>query len=194
MRALIKQSGGVISVRAPLASRQAGRYDLPLPPAVADAWEGEALSDVLEFTRFLVPNGRLRASDVLLSEPGSERQAVHYDSSWDRERPGARSTTPRSPVNPKLHYATILVPLTKPSKRTGSTRVWPRTHRNRALGASALARDYADTHDVAVGDALVFDGLLAHCGLENVSEQISRYFYYAAWSAEADPNTEVTGI
>jgi hypothetical protein len=55
---------------------------------------------------------------------------------------------------------------------------------------------------VSVGDALIFDGLLLHCGLENRYEVTSknpkfyggRYFYYAAFSRSQDPNVSATGI
>jgi ectoine hydroxylase-related dioxygenase (phytanoyl-CoA dioxygenase family) len=91
------------------------------------------------------------------------------------------------------------VRLSKHSAQQGGTRVWPRTHLDETREI-VPERGYIDTIEplLNVGDALVFDGLLCHCGMENLSGLIDdfprdRFFYYAAFSSTHDPNTDVTG-
>ena len=179
---LIQVVGMSIKVVAPLGSRGYGRYDLPLPlvpqELIHAMLQGKG---VLDFVKHIIPDSRLRAQDMMLSCPGSARQEVHTDSSW----------TGRAQLNPKPHYLTVLVPLTAPSKESGCTRVWPGSHHQEEF----QEEDYVDTHPpmLKAGSALVFDGLLAHCGMENTSKE-NRYFYYAAYASGKDPNTEVLGF
>ena len=171
----------------PLASRTQGRLDFPLPPAVAE--ETLAVlesSGVLRFAKMLCPRGSVRTNNIILSQPGSTRQPIHVDSAWEG----------RKTRNPAPHYLTILVPLTPTRPAMGGTRLWPGSHRD---------ADFTPTHDdaaswvdataplIELGDVLVFDGLLAHCGMENASAA-ERYFCYVAFSAAHDPNVDVTGV
>mmetsp|Transcript_6082 Transcript_6082/g.7315 ORF Transcript_6082/g.7315 Transcript_6082/m.7315 type:complete len:163 (-) Transcript_6082:97-585(-) len=146
-------------------------------------------SEVFDFIRFICPRGRWRTHDILLSKPGSTRQVIHTDSSWDGKRRR----------NPPIHYLTVLIPLTLQDRATGGTRVWPRTHRVKDAYVGHN-EDYVDAvHPLLkVGDALIFDGLLSHCGMENRSGIVGdkardRYFYYGAFASGHDPNTDVTG-
>ena len=189
IHAHIKSFGGTETVTCPLTTRAPGRYDLPLPPSVLEEFlqllEACGIADLL---KFLCPRGKFRTHDILLSKSGSKRQEVHTDSWW----------TGNTKRNPSTKYLTVLIPMTVQDKATGGTRVWPGTHRLR--DAFVGDSNYVDCIEplLKVGDALIFDGLLSHCGMENLSGIVDsaprdRYFYYAAFSSIHDPNTEVTG-
>lgn len=189
IHAHIHESFGTQTVHAPLTIRAAGRYDMPIPDQVASPILAELESrGIVDFLKFLCNRGRFRTHDILLSKAGSARQDVHTDSSWRRN----------SKHHPTTNYITVLIPLTKQDKIVGGTRVWPGTHR--LPNSNINDEDYVDCiHPVlSVGDALLFDGLLSHCGLENSSGILDenprdRYFYYSAFASIHDPNTEVTG-
>mmetsp|Transcript_14865 Transcript_14865/g.24198 ORF Transcript_14865/g.24198 Transcript_14865/m.24198 type:complete len:427 (+) Transcript_14865:194-1474(+) len=184
MGSLIQIKNATETVLAPLTTRDKGRYDMPLPQVASKPIE-ECLRElgVFDFAKYLCRKGSIRTQDIMLSRPGSVEQRAHTDSSWDG----------RAMTNPRIHYLTILIPLTRQDARTGGTRVWPKSHR----GAENI--DWADSIDMIgpklnVGDALVFDGLLTHCGMANKSKKKDRYFYYAAFASGHDPNTDVTGV
>lgn len=189
IHAHIKKSGGTETVTCPLTTRAPGRYDMPLPPTVLEEFLKQLDAyGITEFLKFLCPRGKFRTHDILLSKSGSERQQIHTDSWW----------TGRTTRNPSTKYLTVLIPLTVQDKVTGGTRVWPGTHRLK--DAFVGETNFVDCIEplLRVGDALVFDGLLSHCGMENLSGIVDslprdRYFYYAAFSSIHDPNTEVTG-
>jgi ectoine hydroxylase-related dioxygenase (phytanoyl-CoA dioxygenase family) len=171
--------GGVCAVR------MKGRYDLPLPPKLARRMEAELESQgVMQILKSICPIAKIRTQNVMLSAPGSERQPVHTDSSW--------SGCPH--LDPVPHYVTVLIPLTEQDDETGGTRLWPKSHRdfNMVLGLKDGFVDMVRPR-IDVGDALIFDGLLSHCGMENVSKSRDRYFFYLAFSSRHDPNTDVTG-
>jgi len=167
------------------AVRAKGRFDYPLPVGVARKVE-TALEEkgVLHLLRSLCPKAVIRTENIMLSEPSSERQPIHTDSSWD----GCSSKQPIP------HYVTVLIPLTRQDKETGGTRVWPKSH---ASYDSKISGDkgFIDMIEpkIKVGDALIFDGLLSHCGTENKSKDRQRYFFYLAFSSRHDPNTDATG-
>jgi ectoine hydroxylase-related dioxygenase (phytanoyl-CoA dioxygenase family) len=171
--------GGACAVRAK------GRYDYQLPssitPKVDKMLEEKGLLKVL---KSICPKATVRTENVMLSAPGSERQVIHVDSAWEAV----------SFVDPLPHYITVLVPLTVQDEETGGTRIWPKSHRNYHNGISPT-EGYVDMVEplLNVGDALVFDGLLSHCGLENKSKDRDRYFFYLAFSSRHDPNTDSTG-
>ena len=155
----------------PIASRTLGRYDMPLPPQVA-AKTVEVLESkkVMDFIRSICPRGEMRTTNILLSVPGSERQPIHVDSSWEG----------KASKDPAPHYITILIPLTEPKVECGGTRLWPRSHKSALFEATHENKaSYVDAVSpfVESGDALIFDGLLAHCGLENQSSS-DRFFFY----------------
>ena len=183
---LVSQNGGVVTARAPLCVRSAGRYDMPLPPQLCNAME-EKLREVglLSLVQFLLKGrGQIRAQNIMLSAPGSVEQPVHTDSQWSN----------RSARNPGPHYLTVLIPLTDQDLQTGGTRVYPGTHRDARLAPlheGGTVRPVEQPQKA--GTALVFDGLLQHHGTANVTKDFDRYFYYMAICIGADPNTEVTG-
>jgi len=189
INACIKQDGHTETVLCPLTTRAPGRYDMPLPTHIRESIINTLSNkQVVDFIKFLCPRGKWRTHDILLSKPASSRQVVHTDSSWEGKRKR----------NPPIHYITILIPLTVQDKVTGGTRVWPRSHRDK--NADVSSTNYIDTIEplLKIGDALVFDGLLSHCGMENNSGILDgvprdRYFYYGAFATGHDPNTDVTG-
>lgn len=171
--------GGACAVRAK------GRFDYQLPPSVTPRIN-KILEDkgLLKVLKYICPKATLRTENVMLSEPGSERQVIHIDSAWEGF----------SFVDPLPHYITLLIPLTVQDEETGGTRVWPKSHRDYHRGIRP-SEGYVDMVEplLNVGDALVFDGLLSHCGLENKSKDRDRYFFYLAVSTRHDPNTDSTG-
>ncbi len=78
------------------------------------------------------------------------------------------------------------------NSETGGTRVWPGTHLNEHL-MIIEKEGFVDMIDplLKIGDALIFDGLLPHCGLENKSKK-DRYFFYLSFSSKHDHNTDLT--
>lgn len=187
MLANIEIKSGYEVVRGSITMREPGRFDLPLPPHVMDRVVAELeASGVLEFLRVLCPQGRFRTQNVLLSRPGSTQQKVHTDSAWSESV---------AAENPAPHYITVLVPLTKQTAETGGTRVWPGSHRSFNYTILNDPTKYVDTVSplVEVGDALVFDGLLSHCGMANRSHE-DRFFFYSSFSKGHDPNVDVTGV
>ena len=202
LNAHIRSNGSTETVLAPVATRAKGRYDLPLPHRIASQMSNMLRAGRLwTLLKTMCPRGSLRTQNIMLSKPGSQRQQVHTDSSWDDLR---------SEFHPSPHYYTILIPLTETDHLTGCTRIWPDTHIEPKTWAYAHdpSSRFIDTYGSSfakAGDAIVFDGLLLHCGLENrsdsegvgkIAEGVSpdRYFYYAAFSSIHDPNTEVTGV
>lgn len=188
----IKRDGDTETVLCPLTTRANGRYDMPIPPEARIPIE-KTLEEkgLIDFVKYICPRGKFRTHDIMLSKPGSQRQRMHTDSSW----------MGKARTNPAPHYLTILIPLSVQDRHTGGTRVWPRTHRVKDPNVGD-DNAYIDCIEpiLCVGDALLFDGLLCHLGLENTSgldnqsAPRDRYFYYAAFASGHDPNTEVTGF
>ena len=179
MIALNRELGGGMC-----AIRSKGRYDLPLPPRILSKLESELETrGIIRILKSICPTGKVRTGNVMLSGPGSERQPIHTDSAW--------SGVPH--LDPIPHYITVLIPLTIQDEETGGTRIWPKSHRDYNMEIKAN-EGFVDTIEpiLNVGDALVFDGLLSHCGMENVSNR-DRYFFYIAFSNRHDPNTDSTG-
>ena len=199
LEANVISQGSLQTVTGPLTMRQAGRFDIPIAATARDVL-GEELESkgLLRFLRAVCPRGKFRTQNVLVSRPGSEQQRVHTDSVWD---------VSHAAKNPAPHYLTVLIPLTKPTAETGGTRVWPHSHSDfewpllneAAVGnppdAQVKKGQFVDIVSplLDVGDALVFDGLLSHCGMANRSHA-DRFFYYAAFCTGHDPNTDVTGV
>lgn len=157
-----------------LAERGRGRYDLPLPQFLLRQVLTH-LGSLWPLIEALLPKGSVKTANVMLSAPGSSRQDKHTDSS-------GRKTGPP-------HYLTVLVPLTAQDEHTGMTQLWPKSHH-----ACAGEDDEPICPALAVGDALVFDGLLHHLGTENATKDRDRYFFYLAYSSKrTDPNTQLTG-
>lgn len=71
--------------------------------------------------------------------------------------------------------------------------MWPGTHVDEEADLSGVSPVDVISPLIEMGDALVFDGLLSHCGMENVSREEDRFIFYAAFSSLHDPNTDVTG-
>ena len=187
-----RRSSGQITIKAPLCTRSSGRYDMPLTNDVASPiFMSLQKAGLIDFVQFLLSNrGTIRTQNIMLSEPGSQRQPIHTDSNWDRH----------CKRDPKPHYYTILIPFVDQNKFTGGTMLYPETHRTTKLAA---VEDGGSVKGIEppqkAGNALVFDGLLQHRGTENVSgeegkgDPVDRYFYYMAICIGKDPNTYVTG-
>ncbi len=89
---------GTETVRAPLICRAEGRFDLPLPFHVARKLISDIRSSrVLELLDHMCPRGKVQTQNVMMSRPGSKRQSIHTDSSWDRVR---------TVIHPAPHYYT----------------------------------------------------------------------------------------
>jgi hypothetical protein len=205
--------GGPVTVRAPVCTRCEGRYDIPLPKiAWTPAWMALERTGLLPFARLMLrlpPPKKARGikgakgikgvkgislqciktQNIMLSESGSVRQPIHIDSSW----------AGRKKCNPVPHYYTILVALVDQDEFTGGTRMWPGTH---LLEECEIVDEAFVDPKCRAGDAVIFDGLLAHCGTENTTgfarvpgsgEKRDRYFYYLAIGRGKDANTLVTG-
>jgi hypothetical protein len=167
------------------ALRGKGRYDLPLPPDIARrALAVLEEKSVMRIITSICPKARVRTANVMLSEPGSERQPIHTDSVWD----GCAHK------DPLPHYLTVLIPLTEQNQLTGGTRVWPGSHRDIEFPLTEQGQLDMIEPLLKTGDALIFDGLLSHCGLENKDLRDDRYFFYLAFSSRHDPNTDATGF
>eukprot|EP00924_Labyrinthula_sp_SR-Ha-C_P013587 snap_masked-scaffold_5-processed-gene-7.18-mRNA-1 protein AED:1.00 eAED:1.00 QI:0/-1/0/0/-1/1/1/0/301 len=184
---------------APVTSRGVGRYDLPLPQSISAATKSK-LSEmhILEFLNTFIPHGNFTAQNIILSKSGAKRQKIHIDFfPEDKIRFSKLNCAKR--LKQKLipsGYLTVLIPLTKQTTMTGGTRVWPRSHLNWREQNIDEEKGFLDCISplLNVGDCLLFDGFLAHCGMENKSTRKDRYFYYGAYTNSHDPNTEVTGV
>ncbi|KAH9253617.1 hypothetical protein BASA81_008453 [Batrachochytrium salamandrivorans] len=157
-----------------LAERGRGRYDLPLPHFLLRQVLAH-LGSLWPLIQALLPKGSVKTANVMLSAPGSSRQDKHTDSSGNKTGPP--------------HYLTVLIPLTEQDKHTGMTQLWPKSHH------APLAKEEGSPicPTLAVGDALVFDGLLHHLGTENATKDRDRYFFYLAYSTKrTDPNMQLT--
>lgn len=192
INAHVKNCAGSVTVTAPVVERSHGRFDFPLSSnEVKNLGSNHALSSPegpVALVRYMCPRLKTTTHNVMVSRPGSYLQPVHTDSSWDRRR--------RS--NPRPHYYTILVALTRHDEHTGGTRLYPGTHR-----CEDAVTDTIEPVSLVLnaGDALVFDGLLLHCGMPNLSGSpghgapTERYMYYTAMSTNrVDENTRVTGL
>jgi len=185
INAHIKHDGGTETVLSPATTRDTDRYDIPLPHQVCGpVLDAITENGILKFATHMCKQGKFKTQDIMLSKPGSVEQVAHTDSSWDDI----------SCTDSRVTYLTILIPLTFQDVDTGGTRIWPRSHHVSEFTDWKKSVDVVEPM-LSIGDALVFDGLLVHCGMGNTSTSKSdRYFYYAAFSSSHDPNTEVTGV
>jgi hypothetical protein len=117
----------------------------------------------------------LGSCSSVVSWPGAPAQTVHRDS---ESLYGDYAMDVRLPS----YAVTVLMPLVRADARTGSTRVWPGTHRvadfDRARAMPAVARE------VEPGSALITDSRVLHAGEPNRSDAIRPLLYNAyhrAW-------------
>jgi len=117
----------------------------------------------------------LGSCSSVVSWPGAPAQTVHRDS---ESLYGDYAMDVRLPS----YAVTVLMPLVRADARTGSTRIWPGTHRvpdfERARAMPSIA------HDVEPGSALVTDSRVLHAGEPNRSDAIRPLLYNAyhrAW-------------
>lgn len=206
-----QKSNGRVTVLAPACERSHGRYDFPLPEevikslSIVEKLEARPLALVRHMLssrsrkrnnceeppvkkRKPSKRGRIKTQNVMLSKPGSILQPVHTDSDWGK----------RAKQNPRPHYYTILIALSPHNKHTGGTKLYPGSHRDVSIEPDESKATHLDLNP---GDALVFDGLLLHCGMPNLSgttghgEERDRFLYYTAISTDrVDANTQVTGV
>jgi hypothetical protein len=215
-----RKSGGRVTVLAPACERSHGRYDFPIPSEVikslslVEKLDARPLALVRHMfsgrssttkkkkhndnvdekeqppkkKRKTSKRGRIKTHNVMVSKPGSVLQPVHTDSDWGK----------RANQNPRPHYYTILIALSNHNASTGGTKLYPGSHRDKSIEPD----ESKSTHlDLNPGDALVFDGLLLHCGMPNLSgtpghgDEQDRFLYYTAISTDRiDANTQVTGV
>lgn len=161
-----------------ITSRGTRRFDLTLPADIQTTIK-QLFNDneITALVSSIVKNGRYQAMNIIQSVPGAPAQNMHTDSDWEKDppKPGTRS------------YVTILIPLSHQTFEMGGTRIWPGTH----LKQTAIdeSKGYIDFYAplVARGDAIIFDGHLAHLGLANQSKE-NRYIFYASFAYKPDGN------
>lgn len=117
----------------------------------------------------------LGACSSVVSWPGAPAQTVHRDS---ESLYGDFSVDVRLPS----YALTVLMPLVRADERTGSTRVWPGTHRVADFEAARTMPSVAEV--VEPGSALMTDSRLLHGGDPNRSERLRPLLYltyHRAW-------------
>ena len=144
------------------------------------------ITNILRITHYY--HRMLRKTQRALRARTQVLQPVHTDSDWGK----------RKKQNPRPHYYTILIALSPHNKHTGGTKLYPGSHRDVSIEPDESKATHLDLNP---GDALVFDGLLLHCGMPNLSgttghgEEQDRFLYYTAISTDrVDANTQVTGV
>jgi phytanoyl-CoA dioxygenase PhyH len=117
----------------------------------------------------------LGSCSSVVSWPGAPAQTVHRDS---ESLYGDYAMDVRLPS----YAVTVLMPLVRADARTGSTRVWPGTHR---VADFEIARAMPSiAHEVEPGSALITDSRVLHAGEPNRSDVIRPLLYNAyhrAW-------------
>ena len=140
--------------------------DLIGPPGHPDYYANPMLRPILK--RVLGDDVAIGAVSCVISFPGAPQQFIHRDSpslfgdyAVDRELPA--------------YALTVLVPMVDANAETGSTRVWPGTHRVADLGAAQHMA--SESPDVPFGSVLMTDSRVVHCGSPNVSNRIRPLLY-----------------
>jgi len=134
-----------------------------------------APAPVLTLLRELLsPDCVLASFGAVLALPGAQAQHVHRDYSG-----GLFPGTPLEAMLPP-YAVTVVVPLIDVNEVTGSTVVWPGSHRQREV-ATDFGPSGARWGRMSVGDVLLMDYRLVHAGAANRSN-VPRpilYFVYA---------------
>lgn len=118
--------------------------------------------------RLLGTDCALGACSTVISFPGAPQQFIHRDSP---SLFGDFAHDVRLPP----YALTVLMPLVDANALTGSTRVWPGSHRVPDLQqAQALP---SESPDVPFGSALMTDSRVVHCGSPNVSDRVRPLLY-----------------
>jgi hypothetical protein len=117
----------------------------------------------------------LGAVSAVVSYPGAPQQTVHRDSE-------SLFGDYALDVDLPPYALTVLAPLVDANAQTGSTRVWPGTHRIAEFDrAHAMP---SEAPDLPVGSVLLTDSRVLHCGEPNRSECVRPVLYWAyhrAW-------------
>lgn len=110
----------------------------------------------------------LGAFGSVVSFPGAPAQFIHRDSA---------SLYDDFNIDVKLppYALTILVPLVDANAQTGSTRVWPGTHREPSFDKAKEMP--SESPDVPVGSVLMTDSRTLHGGSPNVSDRVRPIVY-----------------
>ncbi len=115
----------------------------------------------------LTPEYILGSFGAVVSLPGAEAQHVH------RDFPGLFPGTPLNEMLPSFAI-TMIVPLVEANEVTGSTLVWPKTHRSHISKAQEAEPELPI---LALGDCLLMDYILVHGGAANRSDQVRPILY-----------------
>jgi ectoine hydroxylase-related dioxygenase (phytanoyl-CoA dioxygenase family) len=108
----------------------------------------------------LGPDWKLFSLSVVVSQPGAQDQHVHSDSGGLFGDPAIEGDLP-------CYAVTALLPLVDADERTGSTRLWPGSHR---LPPDDAATITPVDPVVRAGSAVLFDYRLRHGGIGNRSD------------------------
>ncbi len=109
----------------------------------------------------------LRGFGAVVSLPGAKAQHVH------RDFPGLFPETPIDAMLP-CFAITLIVPLIEANETTGTTLVWPQTHR---MSLEKAAEVKPEMPILELGDCLLNDFRLVHGGSPNNSDQVRPILY-----------------
>jgi hypothetical protein len=140
--------------------------DLVGPPGQPAYYANPMLVPILK--RVLGDDFVIGAVSTVISFPGSPQQFVHRDSP---------SLFDDLAVDVELptYALTVLVPMVDANTETGSTRVWPGTHR--VVDLEQAQRMPSESPDVPFGSILMTDSRVVHCGSPNRSNRVRPLLY-----------------
>lgn len=147
--------------------------DVQGPIASPEYFCNPLLRPILE--RTLGEDFVLGACSTVISFPGAPEQFIHRDSA-------SLFGDFRVDIELPTYACTVLIPLVDANTETGSTRVWPGTHR---IADLAQAKEMpSESPDVPFGSVLMTDSRVVHCGSPNRSQRIRPLLYntyHRAW-------------
>lgn len=140
--------------------------DMSGPPGRPEYYANPLLLPIVR--RLLGDDVVLGAVSAVLSFPGAPQQFVHRDSpslfdnfSIDLELPA--------------YALTVLMPMVDANTETGSTRVWPGSHR--VANLEQAKQMLSESPDVPYGSVLMTDSRVVHCGSPNRSQRVRPLLY-----------------
>lgn len=149
-----------------LTSIQVGDRRRMTPIPICDAMNDESVFASAELMKFLPAvlgeKFVLSVFSCVTSDPGSSLQHRHRDSIGLFNSP-VDYFCPSFAIN-------LFIPLVSLNEQTGTTRLWPGTHRN-PVGPEDVAETDAVTSFIPTGSAMLMDYRLIHEGTPNVSQQ-----------------------
>lgn len=157
-----RELGGTTKVdRRPLYS-----VDVSGPPGRPEYYANPLLLPILK--RVLGDDVVIGAVSAVISFPGAPQQFIHRDS------PSLFDDLTVD-VGLPAYAVTVLMPMVDANTETGSTRVWPGTHRVADL--EEAQRRPSDSPDVPYGSMLMTDSRVVHCGSPNRSDRVRPLLY-----------------